>query len=214
MPMIKVDANLFRLTYGAISTEETRYYLNGVHIEPHPTAGAIMVSTDGHRAIVTYDPDGACDQHVIVKLPAAALSQCKPDKYDDAARLLIIDPVAKTATLECEGKAIQVSHSVLIDGNFPDWRRVVPKETKAAKAMPTTFAPRFLSDWAKLGVDINKTTGAPGSISFALSDAASAVVIRFGTPNIFGVLMPMKSNIDGFLPPFMGSAEPAQVAAE
>jgi len=212
--MIKVDANLFRLAYGAVSTEETRYYLNGVHIEPHPTVGALLVSTDGHRAIVAYDPDGVCDQHVIVKLPGAALAQCKPDRHDSEARRLVVDAEANTATLELAGKAILVSHEVLIDGSFPDWRRVVPKEMKAGKAAPTTFAANFLSDWGKLGTDIKKTVpGASGIVRFDLSDGASPAIIRFGTPNVFAILMPVRGTIKDFLPPFMGAGSETQEQA-
>lgn len=49
------NADLFRIAYSCVSTEETRYYLNGVHLEPHPCGGAFMVATDGHRLIVVHD---------------------------------------------------------------------------------------------------------------------------------------------------------------
>lgn len=40
------------------SSEETRYYLTGVHIGPHPE-GAILVATDGHTLAAMLDRDAA-----------------------------------------------------------------------------------------------------------------------------------------------------------
>lgn len=53
-----VSADLFRRAMMAQSTEETRYYLNGVHIEPCPEGGALLVATDGHRLLVFRDEHG------------------------------------------------------------------------------------------------------------------------------------------------------------
>ena len=55
---IRVNADLFKLVHAAISKEETRYYLNGVFIEPHPVGGAVLVATDGHRMLVAHDEKG------------------------------------------------------------------------------------------------------------------------------------------------------------
>lgn len=213
--MINVDANLFRLVYTTVSTEETRYYLNGVHIEPHPTAGAILVSTDGHRATIAYDHSGVCDRHVIIQLPKGALSRCKPVK--DAQLRLLVDPVAGSATInevvesrdpavEPTLKSLATEHGVLIDGTFPDWRRILPsKEEKPAKVKPTFFNPHYLKEWAAIGIEITKTIGGSGAIRVSLTDGASPSVIRWvGCDSIFGVQMPIRRPDIGFLPPFVG----------
>lgn len=97
---IRVDANLLRLAHMAISKEETRYYLNGVHIEPHPVRGAILVATDGHRMVVIHDADAECDEDVIVKLPGYALAQCKlPRSLLSEKRIATIDKASRTATV-------------------------------------------------------------------------------------------------------------------
>src|SRR5256885_2092412 len=63
--MIKVNARLFAAAWVCISTEESRYYLNGVRIEPL-AEGCVMVATDGHRLIAIRDPSGTCDKADIV----------------------------------------------------------------------------------------------------------------------------------------------------
>lgn len=53
-----VSADLFRRAMMAQSTEETRYYLNGVRVEPCAEGGVLLVATDGHRLLVFRDIDG------------------------------------------------------------------------------------------------------------------------------------------------------------
>jgi DNA polymerase III sliding clamp (beta) subunit (PCNA family) len=216
MSFISVDANLFRIVYGAISTEETRYYLNGVHIEAHPSGGAFIVSTDGHRMIVAYDKTGSCGakDSAIVKLHKGVLAACKPANKDASRRRLAIDLSAKTASVCEDGMAVAVMPDALIDGRFPAWQRVVPKaQVKQARARPTAFSAAFLADWAKIGADISKTIGGSATVRVGLSDAVTATVIRYDDPTIFGLLMPMRTTIDGFLPPFMSDLDATSIAA-
>jgi DNA polymerase III beta subunit, central domain len=63
-----VSADLFRRAQLARSTEETRYYLNGVSVEPAPDGGAILVATDGRRLLALRDPDAHCVGNGIVCL--------------------------------------------------------------------------------------------------------------------------------------------------
>lgn len=225
--MIRIDANLFRLAYAAVSTEETRYYLNGVYIEAHPVAGAIMVSTDGHRMVVVHDPEGQCSEAAIVKLPRFALAECKSPKTSKAKRWLTIEPALPgTATVEDEtlGKkpddlaviqpVVTVSR-VVIDGTFPEWRRVVPYAvTEPSRAGPAAFNAKYLKEWGALGAEIGKLIGNTPEMRIELSDGASPAVIRWAMPNIFGIQMPMRSGIKGYLPEFMKQQPEAQMAAE
>lgn len=220
--MIKVDANLFRLVYTAVSTEETRYYLNGVHIEPHSDGGAILVSTDGQRMIVAHDPDGECSESVIVRLPQFVRAQCKTPRFFGGSRILEINPTdTGSATLkeitpgrkeedEPKIETLLTAYGVIIDGTFPDWRRVIPsKPDAAAKAGFIGFNDRYLKDWGAFSVDLQKTVnGASSGMQLFCADAASPTLIRWGgVPNIFAVLMPMRIDAHGFLPDFMSKTE-------
>jgi hypothetical protein len=166
MKMITVDANLFRLAYAAVSVDEMRPHLKGVHIEPHPVAGAIMVSTDGRRMVVVHDPEGVCDETKIIKLPRFALAECRVSKMFGMRRRLDIGASAtitevapgKKATDPKTERAVLSAFGVFVEGTYPDWRRVVPEAPKGAMASePVTFDSKYLKAFGDLGADIAKT---------------------------------------------------------
>ena len=113
----------------AVSTEETRYYLNGVLLE-RADAELIATATDGHRMISrrVAAPDGA-------ELPEGSSGSLIVPR----AALSAIEGLAKEArvTVRLSGVAIRVEAgettltSKLVDGTFPDWRRVLPGEATA-----------------------------------------------------------------------------------
>lgn len=63
-----VRADLFARAMLAISTEQTRYYLNGVFITAAPEGGALLVATDGHWLVAIRDPRGIVEGSGIVAL--------------------------------------------------------------------------------------------------------------------------------------------------
>jgi DNA polymerase III subunit beta len=126
-----VAADLRRLidkTQFAISTEETRYYLNGIyfHIAGTGTGNAATlrgVATDGHR-LAQFDlplPEGAAGMPGIIV----------PRKTVGEVQRLIEDGEAEVTVELSPGKirftfARVVLTSKLIDGTFPDYARVIP----------------------------------------------------------------------------------------
>ncbi len=107
----------------AISTEETRYYLNGIYV--HANAGKLRaVATDGHRlALAETDLPAGADG-----LPGVII----PRKTVAEVRRLIDGSDADVAISVSEAKirftsASAVLTSKLIDGTFPDYERVIPK---------------------------------------------------------------------------------------
>jgi DNA polymerase III subunit beta len=113
-------------TQFAISTEETRYYLNGIYLHAAGTAKAQTlraVATDGHRlAQMELElPKGA------VGMPGVIV----PRKTVGEVHRLIDDPEAEV-TIELSPGKIRftigdtVLTSKLIDGTFPDYARVIP----------------------------------------------------------------------------------------
>jgi DNA polymerase III subunit beta len=110
----------------AISTEETRYYLNGIYLHPAGTAKAQTlraVATDGHRLAQFELP-----------LPAGADAMpgiIVPRKTVGEVQRLIEDIEAEVTIELSQGKirftiGQAVLTSKLIDGTFPDYARVIP----------------------------------------------------------------------------------------
>ncbi len=122
-------ADLKRLidkTQFAISTEETRYYLNGIYLHTAGSGKSAMlraVATDGHRLaqVELPLPSGAADMPGIII----------PRKTVGEVQRLIEDTEAEVAVELSQGKirfsiGDVVLTSKLIDGTFPDYARVIP----------------------------------------------------------------------------------------
>lgn len=212
---IQVNANLVRLANYVVGKEFTRYYLEGVRIEPHPDGGVFVVATDGHRLVVAHDPDGHADESAIVKIPKFMLSECKTPKMFGSTRNLLVDVEAQYAKLvevntfkdgETQQDDIASAYKVIVDHkDYVDWKRVVPTEVKPAASVG--FNPRYLKDLSSLGEDIAKTVkGSQASfIIFTTAETGRGpCLVRFeGVDNIFAVLMPMVVNGVVPFPPFM-----------
>jgi DNA polymerase-3 subunit beta len=121
-------ADLKRLvdkTQFAISTEETRYYLNGIYLHIVDEKGAKLraVATDGHRLAQAEmpAPNGA------VQMPGVIV----PRKTVAEVQRLVED-AAEEVEVELSPAKIRFSFgsvvltSKLIDGTFPDYGRVIP----------------------------------------------------------------------------------------
>ncbi|GLK71679.1 DNA polymerase III subunit beta [Ancylobacter dichloromethanicus] len=109
----------------AISTEETRYYLNGIylHRDPQVADRLRLVATDGHRlSLASLTVEGLPDfPGVIVPRKAVEELSRMAQAADKAPLALRVSQVKLAATL---GKACFTTK--LIDGTFPDYGRVIP----------------------------------------------------------------------------------------
>jgi DNA polymerase-3 subunit beta len=112
----------------AISTEETRYYLTGIYLHTVVQEGRSLlraVATDGHRLALAEmpAPEGA----------AGAAGVIVPRKTVQEARRLLED-AAETIDLRLSAQKIRFEFgdatltSKVIDGSFPDYTRVIPRE--------------------------------------------------------------------------------------
>ncbi len=119
--------SLIDRTKFAISTEETRYYLNGIFFQAAETAqGDLLraVATDGHRLARAEQalPDGAKGMPSII-LPRKTVAEIRKllDESDAAVTVALSDTRIRFGL----GAVIALS-SKLIDGTFPDYERVIP----------------------------------------------------------------------------------------
>ncbi|HSR71330.1 MAG TPA: DNA polymerase III subunit beta [Kiloniellales bacterium] len=118
--------NLIDRTRFAISTEETRYYLNGIYL--HATkAGDIAVlravATDGHR-LARFEmplPDGAAGMPGVI-VPRKTVNELR--KLIDEADQAVEVALSETKIRFTFGSTVLTSK--LIDGTFPDYERVIP----------------------------------------------------------------------------------------
>jgi DNA polymerase III subunit beta len=123
-------ADLKRLidkTQFAISTEETRYYLNGIYLHAAGTAKAPTlraVATDGHRLaqVELALPKGAAGMPGII-VPRKTVGEVQRLIEDNEAEVLV--ELSQGKIRFTIGNVVLTSK--LIDGTFPDYGRVIPQ---------------------------------------------------------------------------------------
>jgi DNA polymerase-3 subunit beta len=120
----------------AISTEETRYYLNGIffHVQDDVLKAA---ATDGHRLarVTIARPDGADGMPDII-VPRKCVGELRKllDEVDGSVA------IALSSTKIRFGLGTAILTSKLIDGTFPDYNRVIPTANdKLLKLDPQSF---------------------------------------------------------------------------
>lgn len=124
LPAIELKRLLHKTAF-AMSTEETRYYLNGVYL--HTVDGNIMaVATDGHRlARVSSDIESDFAGVIVPRKTVGELS--KVLEFGDVQL-----SISETKIRVVSGPVTITSK--VIDGNFPDYKRIIPT------GLPTTMS--------------------------------------------------------------------------
>ncbi len=140
-PLMPVDALATRFEVGpaelsrlidktrfAISTEETRYYLNGIYLHTIADAEGRTVlrgvATDGHRLALADAPapEGAAAMPGVI-VPRKTIAELR--RLLDGAGGAIEVAVSEQKIRFAVGDAVLTSK--LIDGSFPEYARVIPK---------------------------------------------------------------------------------------
>jgi DNA polymerase-3 subunit beta len=133
-------AQLIDRTRFAISTEETRYYLNGIfiHVSDEELKAA---ATDGHRLarFTLPKPDGA-DGMPDVIVPRKCVAELRKLLEEALDTNVEIDLSASKIRFTLGGENGVVLTSKLIDGTFPDYTRVIPTgNDKLLRLDPRSF---------------------------------------------------------------------------
>ena len=111
----------------AISTEETRYYLNGIFLHAADSDGVRMlraVATDGHRLARVEEPlpEGAGQMPGVI-VPRKTVNELRKllDEMSGNVEIALSD-----TRVQFTVDAIKLT-SKLIDGTFPEYERVIPR---------------------------------------------------------------------------------------
>src|SRR5579862_5007255 len=110
----------------AISTEETRFYLNGIYLHAAMTGKTAVlraVATDGHR-LARFElpqPEGAAEIPGVI-VPRKTITELRR-LLDDAEGG--IDVSLSDTKVQFISDGVELT-SKLIDGTFPDYQRVIP----------------------------------------------------------------------------------------
>jgi DNA polymerase-3 subunit beta len=130
---------MIRRTSFAISTDETRYNLSGVFFEPKDGNKVRMVATDGHRLALIQRELGA---EMASASGAIASGAILPRKgLLELRKLLDEAPEAEVQLAFVDNlfffKRADLSMLMrLVDGQFPDYQRVIPKQHERKLSLP------------------------------------------------------------------------------
>ena len=166
---------LFDKTKFAISTEETRYYLNGVYLHVADTdSGQVIrcVATDGHRlARVDAElPEGAGNFPGVI-VPRKTVIELRKLLDDDDIQIAVSVSETKIRFATPE---ISLTSKV-IDGTFPDYARVIPKgNTRKLEVDANEFAK---------AVDRVATVSSERSRAVKLSLAEDLLILSVNSPD-------------------------------
>jgi len=187
--LFSVPTDVLRSALVCVSSEETRYYLRGVHVEPDAD-DVVLVSTDGHRLFC-----GRCPLP-----PAGAVTPAKP--------FIIPTDAVKKALTGYKGLGIQIQRTgdvwtlgdvtfKPVDGTFPEWRRVVPSQKTISEDLGklAQFNPTYLADMGKVAKAV--APGPRSTLNPVIHHMGSnpAMVTFPGREDLFCLVMPMRADV-------------------
>ncbi len=128
-----VLSEMIEHTIFAVSGDETRTNLNGLFLQSTEQGQLRMVATDGHRlAMITRKIEGA-DLARGVIIPRKAVLELRKvlESGDD-----VIDIIIEAGVVHAKRGAVQMSMR-LTEGEFPDYRQVVPSKSERIAVIDT-----------------------------------------------------------------------------
>lgn len=123
-------SKVLRGTAYAISREQTRYYLNGIHVRRK--AGVLTLeATDGHRlvqyAVPAAEGDAFTKESAIIPRAACEIMRAGADGADKDAVVSIVQCARGVVVMMPNGVVMRAK---AIDGTFPDVERVMPEASE------------------------------------------------------------------------------------
>ncbi len=190
--MIKFQAKYLPALMRFKATKDIRYYLNGVHATPHKDGGAVLVATNGHIMMAIRDTEAICTEDTIFRVDTGLDRFCKKQ----GAFVTVNEVTQRLAISSPEEELFIQAGKCIVEGKFPDWRRVLPKfsELKAA-----------VSDLVRGDYLVSAVSAHPGNGNKRFNDNKavrlwqvapnSAVIVEYvGVPEMCGVVMPVRDH--------------------
>jgi len=135
LPQETIKAMLKKTSF-AVSTDESRYVLNGIYISLKDHK-ATMVATDGRRlALVDEEVDVSEKSQGEFIVPAKTVNELNRLLLEKGEiEIRYAENQASFALKDDKGQSVLIV-SKLIEGNYPNYRQVIPAETKERITLP------------------------------------------------------------------------------
>ncbi len=127
LPQAKLREMLKKTAY-AVSTDESRHTLNGINFIAEPER-ITLVATDGRRLALVEEEleEGTKGQFIMPTKSVTELQRILQGEGE--VEVSISETHAELKVAQEKGEHIKI-HSKLVEGNFPNYKQVIPKESK------------------------------------------------------------------------------------
>jgi hypothetical protein len=195
---------------------DTRHFLNGINVRPHPDGGAVITATNGHIMGAVHDRLAICEHEVTLQLHSSIVSACRAHQKD--SRELVFLKGRLAVVKATEELCIQPGDPVIEVAGFPRYERIIPDASRLVPGLLGHFQAHYMA----LLQQVTKVlkTFRPGYCPIVFfhveGDQQSIGIARTPMLDEFvAVLMPQReeSPIDS-VPGWVGTAKRADVAAE
>jgi hypothetical protein len=191
---LKLTSRLVTAVSQFRATNDIRYYLCGVYVEPIASGGALIIATNGHAMCIWRDTSATVDRPVILRTSPKLLAACSSK---DAKHLQLIED--RLTVTDAKGFELFVQpkrDSWKIEATYPDWKRVTPKteDTPTLFDALNPYLVSLVSKALKIGLGKDSFCG----ISFNQPKANGAIVVTSSTrdaENFLAVIMPLREAI-------------------
>jgi hypothetical protein len=225
-----VKPRYFAAIHKCAAQNDVRYYLNALYLERHLDGGVVIVATNGHVMAAMHDESGWMHpdhNHLLVgtttrRMLSALVKPRGPDGFPPAhlwvgANCLVLSGREEVdeAPDPFDPQSHLAERSELVDGKFPDWRKVIPADTG------DDGEPWVNSAYLALFNDVAKAL-VPGlypggGIHLAHAGAHTSVIVRVLHEELrdkfFGLVMPMRGeDLTSKVPAFARPAKPEGLA--
>lgn len=179
-----VNAATLKAVACAAMSDETRYYLKGVHIE-FSQKGITLVATNGHLIIAAFKPLGDDDTpdgpNTIIPI-------------DLVNRIKLARKAPEMVKIEIDGPVVTIEHGEVkimghaIEGTFPAWRNIVPKGEASGEVAHYDFEKLAIFSKAQ------KLLGAKHAR--VVHNGPNPALVDMRSQDIFGVIMGLRGDFE------------------
>ena len=189
---IELDYKILQAALIIAPKQDIRYYLNGVSVEQ----GKVIV-TDGHRLLVIpYEYNGDEFKPFIISGEALRRLHSQLSAKERRTGLVTIDVAYSEASTDVSMTCYNaIANNCSIDGNFPEWRRVVPKDKTNHREDLTPYGIfdwDYMADFKKVAKILNPRESNPKLDLVA--DGHNTAMVKFLTceSDVIGCIMPIR----------------------
>lgn len=200
--MFTINLKYIAAAMTAMAEMDVRYYLNGVYIEPVDDSTCFVVATDGHRLLAVRAPiRGAVPRAGIIPGTALMALKIKPDQeaditfHEETALANKFSITNRSLNLRKNFTPVTLS-GTLIDGRFPDWRKVIPKKVGPDPMPYAQVNPDYMADMSKAFKLLSEQKDPAGCPNVIYSGNDNVVIFVRSCQDAIGLVMPIRLDTD------------------